>query len=81
MDTRIDCRALRDERRLLAANARRVLRRRGTLVCKYGKLVHVVIRAPASREVISLAECHRRLVELGGCIHRNLRIAPRGIHR
>jgi hypothetical protein len=55
LDTRIRCRALRDERRLLATKARHVLRRRGTLVRKYGKLVHVVIPSAASREVVGLA--------------------------
>ena len=79
MDARIHCRALRDKRRLFATKARHVLRRRGTLVRKYGKLVRVVIPPPVSREVLGLAECRRRLVELGGCIHRNLRIASRCI--
>jgi hypothetical protein len=49
LDTRIRCRALRDERRLLATKARHVLRCRGTLVRKYGKLVRVVIPEAVSR--------------------------------
>ena len=62
LDTRIGCRALRDERRLLATKARHILRRRGTLVRKYGQLVNVVITPAASREVVGLAgftSCHR----------------------
>jgi hypothetical protein len=81
LDTRIRCRALRDKRRLLATKARHVLRRHGALVREYGKLVDVIIPPALSREVVGLVECRRRLVELSGCIHRNLRIASRCIHR
>ena len=81
MDTRIRCRALRGERRLLAAKARHILRRRGTLVRKYGKLMRLVVLPAFCREVVCLAKCRRCLGELGGCIHRNLRIALRCIYR
>ena len=64
-DTRVRCRALRDERGLLATKARHVLRRRGTLARKYGELVRVVIPTTSGREVFGLAECRRRLVKLG----------------
>ena len=45
LNARIGCAPLRNERRLLAPDARHVLRRHGTLSCKYGKLMHLVVSA------------------------------------
>jgi len=58
-----------------------IMRRRRTLYRQQGELMCLVITATACRKFVGLAECRRRLIELRGCIKRNLRIASRCIQR
>jgi len=81
LDARIGRVALRGHRGLLAAKARRVLRRRDALVGQHGQRMHVVVPPTIRRKVVGLPKCRRRLLEFRGRVRHHLRIASRCVER
>jgi hypothetical protein len=79
LDARISRSALRGECRLLATNARYILRRGDTLAGNYGQRVHVVVPPGTGSKVVGLAEAGCRLLELDGCVCHDLRIVSRRV--